>query len=68
MLCREENFVRKKIFMLVMLITLCIGMTVYADVLGEQSGGWSTYMGANTYFHNVQYTSDSVGKQNEYYV
>ncbi len=59
---------RKKIFVLVMLITLCIGMTVYADVLGEQSGGWSTYMGANTYFHNVQYTSDSVGKQNEYYV
>lgn len=25
-------------------------------------------MGAYTYFHNVQFTSDSVGKQNEYYV
>ena len=39
-----------------------------ADVLGTQSGGWSTYMGADTYFHNVQFTSDSVGKQSEYYV
>ena len=25
-------------------------------------------MGAFTYFHNVQFNSDSVGKQNEYYV
>ena len=59
---------RKKIFMLVMLIMLCGAATAYADVLGTESGGWSTYMGANTYFHNVQFTSDNVGKQNEYYV
>lgn len=44
------------------------GITASADVLGEQNGGWSTYMGAFTYFHNVQFNSDSVGKQNEYYV
>ncbi len=45
-----------------------MGTSAYADVLGSESGGWTSYMGADTYFHNVQFTSDSVGKQNEYYV
>ena len=44
------------------------GIAVNAEVLGTQTGGWSTYMGAYTYFHNVQFTSESVGNQNEYYV
>lgn len=38
-----------------------------ASVLGNENGGWSTYMGAFTYFHNVQFESESVGKQNEYF-
>lgn len=50
------------------MLLLLTGITASADVLGEQNGGWSTYMGAFTYFHNVQFNSDSVGKQNEYYV
>lgn len=59
---------RKKILFFAMTLLLLTGITASADVLGEQSGGWSTYMGAFTYFHNVQFNSDSVGKQNEYYV
>ncbi|MBQ8300686.1 MAG: hypothetical protein IJX57_01795, partial [Clostridia bacterium] len=47
---------------------LFIGTSANAEVLGTPSGGWSTYMGAATYFHNSQFTSDSVGKQNEYFV
>ncbi len=63
----EENFVRKKFLSAV--VSICFfGTAASADVLGTQSGGWSTYMGADTYFHNVQFTSDSVGKQSEYYV
>ncbi len=45
-----------------------MGTSANAEVLGNPSGGWSTYMGAATYFHNSQFMSDSVGKQNEYYV
>ena len=59
---------RKKILFFAMTLLLLTGITASADVLGEQNGGWSTYMGAFTYFHNVQFNSDSVGKQNEYYV
>jgi len=47
---------------------LFMGTSANAEVLGTPSGGWSTYMGAATYFHNSQFMSDSVGKQNEYYV
>ena len=64
----EECFVRKKILFFAMTLLLLTRITASADVLGEQNGGWSTYMGAFTYFHNVQFNSDSVGKQNEYYV
>lgn len=59
---------RKKIFGFVTAFCLLTATSANADVLGTQSGGWSTYMGADTYFHNVQFTSDSVGKQSEYYV
>lgn len=48
--------------------SMILGTTARADILGDQTGGWSTYMGADTYFYNVQFTSDSVGNQNEYYV
>ncbi|MCD8180802.1 MAG: S-layer homology domain-containing protein [Firmicutes bacterium] len=58
---------RKKL-LAVIIFALCFGSAAYAEVLGTQSGGWSTYMGASTYFYNVQFTSDSVGNQNEYYV
>ena len=54
---------RKKILFFAMMLLLLTGITASADVLGEQNGGWSTYMGAFTYFHNVQFNSDSVGKQ-----
>lgn len=59
---------RKKILIFAAVLTMFIGTSAYAAILGDESGGWSTYMGADTYFHNVQFTSDSVGKQNEYYV
>lgn len=59
---------RKKIFGFVTAFCMLTATAANADVLGTQSGGWSTYMGADTYFHNVQFTSDSVGKQSEYYV
>lgn len=59
---------RKKFYILLTLIILCAAPSVYADVLGSASGGWSTYMGAFTYFHNSRFTSESVGAQNEYYV
>lgn len=59
---------RKKIWIFLAIISMMIGTTSYAAVLGDESGGWSTYMGASTYFHNAQFNSNSVGKQNEYYV
>ncbi len=59
---------RKKIFGFITAFCILSGTAASADVLGTQNGGWSTYMGADTYFHNVQFTSDSVGKQSEYYV
>lgn len=59
---------RKKIFGFITAFCMLSGTAASADVLGTQNGGWSTYMGADTYFHNVQFTSDSVGKQSEYYV
>ncbi len=59
---------RKKMLIFAAVISMMIGTTSYAAVLGEESGGWSTYMGASTYFHNAQFNSGSVGKQNEYYV
>ena len=43
---------RKKILFFAMTLLLLTGITASADVLGEQNGGWSTYMGAFTYFHN----------------
>ena len=59
----------KKRFLIVTAFTLfALSTTASADILGTESGGWSAYMGADTYFHNVQFQSDSVGKQNEYYV
>ena len=54
---------RKKILFFAMTLLLLTGITASADVLGEQNGGWSTYMGAFTYFHNVQFNSDSVGSK-----
>ncbi len=61
---------KRKILFCSMLTALFFlwGIAVNAEVLGTQTGGWSTYMGAYTYFHNVQFTSESVGNQNEYYV
>ena len=49
---------------------MLLGNVAYADVLGTQTGGWDTDMGAYTYFHNVVFQSDSqsVGQQTEYYV
>ena len=57
-----------KILLIAAAITMFGLSTASADVLGNQSGGWSTYMGADTYFFNTEFYSDSVGKQNEYYV
>ena len=57
---------RKILLMTAAFLMLCCGASAEADVLGEVTGGWSSYMGAYTYFHNVQFTSDSVGKQTEH--
>lgn len=59
---------RKKILTVTAAVLSFFQISAYADVLGTESGGWSTYMGADTYFHNVEFTSPGVGKQNEYYV
>ena len=59
---------RKILLITAAFLILFCGASADADVLGEVTGGWSSYMGAYTYFHNVQFTSDSVGKQTEYYV
>ncbi len=54
--------------MIIMTAAMLTASAAHAQILGDESGGWSTYMGASTYFHNSQFTSDSVGNQNEYYV
>lgn len=59
---------KNKLFAVIFAAILITNITASAEVLGTVTGGWSTYMGADTYFHNVQFTSDSVGLQNEYYV
>lgn len=59
---------KRKILTLTAAALICTQTAAFADVLGDETGGWSTYMGAGTYFHNVQFTSPSVGKQTEYYV
>lgn len=59
---------KNKLFAVIFTAILITNITASAEVLGTVTGGWSTYMGADTYFHNVQFTSDSVGLQNEYYV
>lgn len=60
---------KKLLFLLTAMTALCAS-TANADVLGTQSGGWATDMGAYTYFHNTVFQSDSssVGRQTEYYV
>lgn len=67
MLLWEESFVRKSISILTAL-AMCFGICANAEVTGTLTGGWSTYMGASTYFHNKQFQSDNVGKQTENYV
>lgn len=64
----EGYKLKRKILIAAAVVAACTQISVYADVLGTESGGWSTYMGADTYFHNVQFNSSSVGLQNEYYV
>lgn len=59
---------KRKILLFTFAVMCMFSVTANGEVLGTQIGGWSTYMGAFTYFHNVQFNSDSVGKQNEYYV
>lgn len=61
---------KRKILFVLTAIMLTTAFTARADVLGTQTGGWSTDMGAYTYFHNVifQSGSSSVGQQTEYYV
>lgn len=59
---------KRKILLITAILSAFTQLSAYADVLGDKSGGWSTYMGADTYFYNVEFYSDSVGKQNEYYV
>lgn len=58
---------KKKILILFLVLTYMLPAKAMASVLGNENGGWSTYMGAFTYFHNVQFESESVGKQNEYF-
>ena len=59
---------KKKIIFLVSVVIAAAQLTAGAEALGTPSGGWTTYMGADTYFYNTEFYSDSVGAQNEYYV
>lgn len=61
---------QRKILFLLTILMLTAASAASAEVLGTQTGGWSTDMGAYTYFHNVVFQSDSssVGQQTEYYV
>lgn len=59
---------KRSIFISTFIITLSLSAGASADVLGNINGGWSTDMGAHTYFYNTQFTSSNTGKQNEYYV
>lgn len=64
-----SDFLKRILFLLTAVIALTAS-AASADVLGTPTGGWSTDMGAYTYFHNTVFQSDSesVGKQTEYYV
>ena len=65
---RGGNELKKNIIALVSVIITAAQLTAGAEVLGTPNGGWTTYMGADTYFYNTEFYSDSVGAQNEYYV
>lgn len=67
---RVVIFVKNKFIFLLTSIMLITSVQANASVLGTQTGGWSSDMGAYTYFNNVVFQSDSaaVGQQSEYYV
>jgi hypothetical protein len=62
---RRDNV---KKFFCILFLMMSIATAAHAETLGTQTGGWDTDMGAYTYFHNVVFTSPSVGQQTEYYV
>ena len=59
----------KRVILLIAAI-MGISASVHAEILGSQTGGWDTDMGAYTKFHNVVFQSENenVGQQTEYYV
>lgn len=57
----------KKIAILFMSLFV-LEQSVFAAVLGTQSGGWQTDMGGGAIYSNNVFTSESVGKQTENYV
>lgn len=62
--------VKGKMFLYAALAAIFTVNSVFAEVLGTPSGGWTTDMGANTYLHNTTFVSEQsgVGNQTEYYV
>lgn len=58
----------RRIISILTAVIMCFGICAGAEVTGTPDGGWTTYMGASTYFHNNQFNSDSVGRQTENYV
>ena len=59
---------KKKVFVYTALSVIFAANSVFADVLGTQTGTNVIDMGAYTYLHNVTFDSSSVGRQQEYYV
>ena len=59
---------KRRIFAIVTMLALAMQTAAYASVLGEETGGWATDMGASTVFHKNTFMSSSVGQQTEVYI
>ena len=59
---------KRGILAIITMLAITAQTTAFASVLGEESGGWATDMGASTVFHKNTFTSSSVGQQTEAYI
>ena len=59
---------KRKVLAIITILALTVQTAAYASVLGEETGGWATDMGASTVFHKNTFASPSVGKQTEVYI
>ncbi len=57
-----------RIFAAVTAAVILMQSTALASVLGTETGGWETDMGASTVYHHNTFESPSVGQQTENYI